>query len=256
MSKQNYYPTISQIYDYGVGFRAGNLQSHHHHPNPITPIDPKDILEHNKAEMKLQENFVVSNSNNNTIVKQDLINKYKKKQADKRRRTNQAVQNKYPTISQDFDYGVGVNPMNKNPEIRPIRSEDIQRHNLSEGYKEGNVRSLDFDNLKNLTSPDVWGPHYWFVFHNASANYPTTASPYYAERMKNFILSIPVLLPCLKCKEDSTAYIDSRKSELDTIVSGRENLFNFFVDFHNMVNKKHNKRSYSYDEIKVIYMKK
>jgi hypothetical protein len=73
--------------------------------------------------------------------------------------------------------------------------------------------------------------------------------------MKNIIIGIPVLLPCLKCKEHATAYIESRLSELDTIVSTKEKLFNFFVDFHNHVNKRYNKKLFSYEEAKKLYNK-
>ena len=170
-------------------------------------------------------------------------------------------QNYYPTISQIYDYGVGVRGKREEHHftnyIPPINSEDIKKHNIEETKLmerfELPVKSINFDNLQNLTNPEVCGQHYWFVFHISSVNYPINPSELYKERMKNFILSIPILLPCLKCKYDATAYIDSRKKELNTIVLNRENLFNFFVDFHNMVNEKHGKRKYSYEEIKKIY---
>jgi hypothetical protein len=71
--------------------------------------------------------------------------------------------------------------------------------------------------------------------------------------MKNIILGIPVLLPCENCKEHSTAYIESRLNELDDIVSTRDKLFNFFVDFHNYVNKRYGKKIFTYEEARKLY---
>jgi hypothetical protein len=108
----------------------------------------------------------------------------------------------------------------------------------------------------SITSPQVWGPSQWFTYHNAANNYPDNPSPLTKEKMKNIIIGIPVLLPCVKCKEHATAYIESRLKELDTIVSSKTNLFNFFVDFHNQVNKRYNKKIFTYEEAKELYNKK
>ena len=163
----------------------------------------------------------------------------------------------YPTISQIYNFQVGHKKEEKTvaAEVPPILEKDIKKHNSEffEMKTESKLKIPAITENSNLTHPDVFGPHNWFVFHNTATNYPKIASPFYAERMKNFILAIPLTLPCQKCKEDATAYIDSFKNQLDVIVSGREHLFNFFVDFHNYVNTKQGKRSYTYDEIKKLY---
>ena len=71
--------------------------------------------------------------------------------------------------------------------------------------------------------------------------------------MKDFIIAIPIMLPCLKCKDHATSYIESNLEKLDKIVSSRKNLFNFFVDFHNYVNKTYGKRIFTYEEATVLY---
>ena len=55
--------------------------------------------------------------------------------------------------------------------------------------------------------------------------------------MKSFIMGIPVMVPCEKCADHATAYIESR-SDLDQVVKNRDSLFSFFVDFHNFVNER------------------
>lgn len=101
--------------------------------------------------------------------------------------------------------------------------------------------------------PAVWGPAFWFTLHNGAARYPVKASSICAERMKNFILGIPVMIPCEKCKDHATAHIEANWRRLDEVVNGRQNLFNFFVDFHNYVNRRYNKPEMSYEEAFALY---
>ena len=118
-----------------------------------------------------------------------------------------------------------------------------------------NILEMTFENVKdmNTSNPNIWGPPLWFTLHNTAIKYPVIASPLYSSNMKNFINSIPYILPCEKCKVHAINYIETIKNELDYICNGRENLFKFFVDFHNSVNKRNNKKEISYEEAYKIY---
>jgi hypothetical protein len=105
----------------------------------------------------------------------------------------------------------------------------------------------------NESSPEVWGPKMWFVLHNGAAHYPFEASDIYAEKMKNFILALPIMIPCENCKNHALRFIESRKDKLFIICKKRETLFDFFVDFHNDVNKRQGKKEVSYIEARQIY---
>ena len=109
---------------------------------------------------------------------------------------------------------------------------------------------------KNGDLPEVFGPPLWFSLHNASAFYPDNAPPVHAERMKNIIIGIPVLIPCGTCKEHATVYIEKNKHQLMEICKTRTKLFEFFVDFHNYVNKRLGKKEVTVDEAKSMYYKK
>jgi hypothetical protein len=191
MSRNSYYPSISQIYNFQVGHRKEEKTK----SDFIPPISYESVQQHNSEFLK---------------------NKIMKKQ-------------------ENFD----------------VDSKNVPQQSQNEKKNKLILPSLNETSI--LTKPEVFGPYNWFVFHNTATNYPQVASPLFAERMKNFILAIPLTLPCQKCKEDATAYIDSYKNQLDLVVSGREQLFNFFVDFHNFVNLKLGKRSYTYDEVKILY---
>ena len=105
----------------------------------------------------------------------------------------------------------------------------------------------------NSADPEVWGPAFWFSLHNGAARYPVKASPICSERMKGFILGMPVMIPCSVCQDHATAHIEANWSRFDEIVSGRTKLFNFFVDFHNKVNKRYGKPIMSYEDAWKLY---
>lgn len=104
-------------------------------------------------------------------------------------------------------------------------------------------------------SPEVWGPPFWFTLHNGALNYPSLANPLCIERMKNFIIGIPVMIPCETCKEHATAYIEQHKDYLDYTCASRDKLFKFFVDFHNYVNIRLKKPEMGYDDAYRLYDK-
>lgn len=87
--------------------------------------------------------------------------------------------------------------------------------------------------------PSIWGPHFWATFHYIAAAYSVNPNPSVKSTMKNFIQSIPVFLPCSTCQDHAFVYIKSHN--LDNVVLNKKELFTFFFNFHNEVNKRLNK---------------
>ena len=106
---------------------------------------------------------------------------------------------------------------------------------------------------KNSAEPEVWGPSFWLSLHIGSVNYPNEASPLCKEGMKGFILGMPYMIPCKVCSEHARAHIEANYEKLDDIVSGKIKLFNFFVDFHNKVNKRYGKPLWTYEDAYKLY---
>jgi hypothetical protein len=105
----------------------------------------------------------------------------------------------------------------------------------------------------NSVDPQVWGPAFWFILHNSSVHYPVKASPLSRKAMKDFILGMPIMIPCEECSDHATAHIEANHSRLDEVTSGRHHLFNFFVDFHNRVNRRYGKPVMEYDDAYALY---
>jgi len=135
---------------------------------------------------------------------------------------------------------------NYNDSLLPV---DIRHYDINNPTLKIDKSHLNegFENIKK------WGPSLWFTLHNSSYNYPEKANILCAERTKNFILGIPQLIPVLEYKKDIEIFIAGRNNELLEICKSRERLFNFFVDMHNMVNKKLKKKIFSYEEAKKLY---
>ena len=105
----------------------------------------------------------------------------------------------------------------------------------------------------NSSSPEVWGPGFWFSLHNGALKYPDEPAPLWKDRMKSFIIGIPVMLPCEKCAFHAAAYIESQYPNLDEIVKNKNTIFNFFCNFHNIVNEKLNKPTISVEDAYKFY---
>ena len=136
------------------------------------------------------------------------------------------------------------------------KTEDNSRNfNPIEEIRSPSNLEMKFKTIKyaNTADPEVWGPSFWFILHNGAAKYPEKASPLYAERMKGFILGIPVMIPCEKCSDHATAHIESNWHNLDKIVSSRKELFSFFHSFHNYVNTRYGKPNMTLEDAYALY---
>ena len=124
----------------------------------------------------------------------------------------------------------------ENFDMKINKSETVE---VSDMNVSDNNLTMAFQGTKvnTLKSPDVWGPSFWFILHNGANSYENSPSPLTVKRMKNFIIGIPIMVPCASCREHSTGYIEEKMDKLDDICSNKDKLFNFFVDFHNFVTK-------------------
>lgn len=99
-----------------------------------------------------------------------------------------------------------------------------------------------------------WGYYYWAMFHKYSFTYPINPSPTVKIVAKEFIKSIPFLIPCSNpCADHAYLFISSRFFQMDSIVSSRFSISTFFVDFHNYVNINLGKQPMSYENAKKLW---
>lgn len=104
-------------------------------------------------------------------------------------------------------------------------------------------------NIQNISSPESWGPAFWFILHLGSVKAPAVIPPEKKDKYWGFIDGIPEMLACGNCAEHARAYVDAHRPLKDIICSSRDNLVRFFTDFHNSVNERAGKPKITYEEI-------
>jgi len=233
-SRTNYYKTVSQVYSFkNIGDKSiPNINTNNEETsltpletlNKILSLSDSDIINFDNSDIRMN-----SNTPQRIYVPDDEMK---------------------PEISENFEFKTidNVNPViNISKTELPIEQIDTSP------IVHTNIPTCSYHNNKATNNPLLWGPPFWYTLHNGAYHYPEHAGPLHIERMKNFILAIPVMLPCTTCKEHATAFIDTYRSKLDNICSGKDPLFKFFVDFHNQVNKRYGKPELSYEEAYKIY---
>jgi len=104
--------------------------------------------------------------------------------------------------------------------------------------------------------PKVWGKYFWTQLHLAATYYPNDPSPIFREKMKGRILAIPYEVPCTNCRNHALAFLEKNEDNLDDIVSSKEKLGTFYVKFHNYVNERFGKASWTYEQALKHYSNK
>jgi hypothetical protein len=148
----------------------------------------------------------------------------------------------YPNlIKEKFRYTYANNPEQKPVKNSPLKSKHILKTKWTT------------KKYNNINDPKFWGPSYWFNLHISAAHYPLHPSPIMKERTKGRILAIPFEIICIGCKPHACAYIEQHRHRLDKIVSSREELFKFYCDFHNEVNKRYGKPVIEWQDAMKMY---
>jgi hypothetical protein len=116
-----------------------------------------------------------------------------------------------------------------------------------------NFQNTNQEKKISSKDPAVWGPHFWFTLHTSALYYPLEPSKIVMNAIKNRIMAIPYELPCDVCRPHALAFIEKHYDNLDTIVSSRENLGKFYLDFHNHVNRRYGKPEWTYEKLINFY---
>lgn len=98
-----------------------------------------------------------------------------------------------------------------------------------------------------LTIPaDIWGPHYWFVFHTLCYAYPERPNKIAKKKMYDFVQNIPFIIPHLGISDYFTKILD--KYPVSSYLDNRKDLMKWFHFIHNEINRSIGKDQISFDE--------
>jgi hypothetical protein len=99
--------------------------------------------------------------------------------------------------------------------------------------------------------PEIWGPSGWLFLHTITFHYPINPTQEQKIKHKELFENLVYTLPCARCAQHYSNNL--KKYSLDEALQTKDKLINWLIDIHNEVNKKNNKKVYSYDEVKEIY---
>jgi hypothetical protein len=100
-------------------------------------------------------------------------------------------------------------------------------------------------------SKDLWGPSIWFLFHTLAEKLkPENESE--VQIVLFHFKQVCFNLPCPSCQKHATETL--QKASIEKIKT-REELKQFFWEFHNLVNKRLNKPIFSKNESDNLYKK-
>ena len=99
--------------------------------------------------------------------------------------------------------------------------------------------------------PNVWGPPGWIFLHTVTFQYPENPTDLDKQKYYTFFNSLKNVLPCPNCREHYRENFENIPIRLES----REDLIEWLIDIHNEVNKKNNKRIYTYKEVYDKYNK-
>jgi hypothetical protein len=100
-------------------------------------------------------------------------------------------------------------------------------------------------------SKQLWGNSTWYIFHTLAEKLKPECESEIQTILYHF-KQVSFNLPCMDCAKHATDMMQNAK--LDKVKT-RDDLKQFFLEFHNIVNKKLNKPIFSRDECDKLYAK-
>lgn len=97
----------------------------------------------------------------------------------------------------------------------------------------------------------VWGPKIWAALHYVTLGYPSQPTEQDKANYRVFFQSIKDILPCSICANHYGENYET-KPLTDEILSDREKLIKWLIDFHNVVNEQKGKPFVPYADARII----
>jgi len=102
-----------------------------------------------------------------------------------------------------------------------------------------------------ILNPDVWGPHYWFVFHTIALGYPNTPNETCRRKYYDLINNIPLIIPSVSLGNMFADLLD--KYPVSPYLDSQESFSKWVHFIHNKINAILGKREIPIDDAMKMY---
>ena len=99
--------------------------------------------------------------------------------------------------------------------------------------------------------PEIWGPHFWYILHIISFEYPLNPTEYDKRIYHDFYTSLKDVIPCEMCKKHYRNHI--HKYPLTPHLDTRDTLIKWVIQVHNFVNASIGKPIMSIEQVLDVY---
>jgi hypothetical protein len=99
--------------------------------------------------------------------------------------------------------------------------------------------------------PKIWGPHYWFMLHTISLNYPIRPNDVIKKKYYDLMQNVPSLLPHKISRDTMTALLDAYP--VSPYLDSRQSFIQWIHFIHNKTNEILNKPTITLSEFYTRY---
>ena len=99
---------------------------------------------------------------------------------------------------------------------------------------------------------ELWGPSLWSTIHYIALAYPAYPSAQDRAYYKNFYTALANVIPCQKCSYNYKRHL--QELPLDEHLQSTDQLFEWTVKLHNIVNRENNKRTWTTQQAREFYL--
>ena len=99
--------------------------------------------------------------------------------------------------------------------------------------------------------PNIWGPHLWKALHMISIGYPNEPNEEQKQNYRRFFETFYQVIPCSICSNNYKNHLKELPITNDTM-KNKQNLVNWVIDVHNIVNKEQGKPIIEYDDASLL----
>ena len=104
---------------------------------------------------------------------------------------------------------------------------------------------------KEIIGPSVWGPVIWHALHYITLGYPVNPTEDQKQKYKMFFSLLSDVIPCSICRTHFSENLIKMPLS-DDVLSTKESLIKWLIDFHNVVNEMNKKPIIKYEDARIL----